>query len=391
MFRYLVFGLISFGLGSLAFADDLSDAIQAYNAAQQGGDRATRISTARDLGTAALTAPERDDTSVLIFEAAKTLIIQGSALDAKEMAAWLEAAEIDENSQIDPIDTNIVIEYVRWAEDPSKSNRQALDDALEIVEPLAPNLLSLMVFQERYVADLEKGNGRALVTSAKAAATHLEPAKTAVGELWSNAVIMSHSAAFNWSTSKESLFDMARHEVALRQLHADMHAEMNEGSVEHPEWINKHMALSETWRLAMDAYFDSDASENRSQRTRRIEEVENILDWESPVRMVHSGEEDLSEALPFCGGEFDMKPKMEYPRRAERQGRVGAVMLSIDVKDGRVSEVEVLAAIPNEGFTDAIIRTVNKWTWMVDEDAVERPCSMDAEGIRLPFTFYFGD
>jgi hypothetical protein len=49
MFRYLVFGLISFGLGSIAFADDLSDAIQAYNAAQQSGDRATRLSTGHSL------------------------------------------------------------------------------------------------------------------------------------------------------------------------------------------------------------------------------------------------------------------------------------------------------------------------------------------------------
>ncbi len=88
-------------------------------------------------------------------------------------------------------------------------------------------------------------------------------------------------------------------------------------------------------------------------------------------------------------GRFDMRPEMEYPRTANRQGRVGAVLLSFDIKDGRVSEAEVLAAIPNEGFAEDSIKTLKKWTWLVDKDADREACGLDAENMRMPFTFVF--
>ena len=104
-----------------------------------------------------------------------------------------------------------------------------------------------------------------------------------------------------------------------------------------------------------------------------------------------AGDEDEPATLPFCAGAFDMKPQMRYPSKALRQGRVGAVLISIDVENGRVSKAEVLAAVPNDGFADAVLETVQKWTWIYDEDASQEPCTRDAQGIRWPFTFLFAD
>lgn len=385
--RIAILIVINLIFSGSVFSQDLSAAIRDYNAAQQSGDRSAKVDAARGLGAAALASPVESDTPILVFEAAQTLTLNGLDSETADLISWLAAESFPDGSAIAQIDVDLLVSYARWRDDPKRSTRNALDEAMIAVAGYEPTLLTLFVFQQRYVSDLESGAFQRLPKSALAAAEHLEPVKHVIGESWSAAAIVAHSAAFNRSTREDALYAMAEHYVALQKLHAEMHKE----GADHPEWINKQIHLSDTWQLAMAAYFDSLATDNRGKKLRRDERLEAILNG-APEDVLTDARHDpvdpaSPERLPLCPGRFDMQPKMEYPSRAARQGRVGAVMLSFEIQDGRPTNAEVLAAIPFEGFADDSIETLNKWTWIVDEGVDQETCGLDHDNIRMPFTF----
>lgn len=392
--RYiLLISLFLLHLGT-AVGEDVSSAIRNYNKAQQGGTRSEILDAARAMGEAALQDPSREDTALIIFEAAQKLAMNGAETDAIDFAIWLESANLPPESPVANEDVSLLVSYIRWSNDKNKDTRKSLDESLDHVAPLEPTLLTVFAFQKRYLFDLNDGSTRILGDSALAAANHLEDIKHLAGESWSSAVIVAHSAAFNWSPNEDEMFRMAEHRVALREIHSAMHA----SSDEHPSWIDEHRVLAETWQLAMHSYFDSQFRESKRKRLRRAERLDAILDGGNETQNAEiqenepglsdgSTEQKDSDSLKLCDGSFDMKPPMRYPRRAIRQGRVGAVMVSVDMKDGRVSNAEILAAIPPNGFADETIETIKKWTWVVDEETAEQPCSLDAQDMRWPFTF----
>ncbi|MEO1660089.1 MAG: TonB family protein [Pseudomonadota bacterium] len=370
-----------------AFAQDLSAAIRDYNAAQESGDPAAKVAAASTLGAAAISAPAREDTPILVFEAVQTLTLNSAQTDTSELIEWLDAATFPEGGPIAQIDVDLLVSYARWTQDPNKASRQAFDEALAAVSKLEPTLLTLFSFQKRYVADLESGALKKLPGSALTAAQHFAPVKHVLGESWSSATIIAHSAAFNRSTEEESLYAMAGHFVELEKIHAEMH----EADTEHPEWVDRQRHLAETWFLAMEAFFQSERANTRGKAVRREERLDGILNWrpEEAARYPGAHEDELQTPgqLPLCAGRFDMKPNMRYPSRAARKGRVGAVLLSFDITNGRVTDAESLAAIPNQGFAEDSIKTLRKWTWIVDEDVDREACGLDAKNVRMPFTF----
>ena len=387
MFRCTILLALYICILGPALSEDLTEAVAAYNKAQQGGNGIDELEAARVLGRAALADQSRSDTETLIFAATQTLALGGAETDAIELANWMDSASYPIDGPVTDADAEVLVSYVRWSVTPNRKTRKALDQALARVRGLEPSLLTLFVFQTRYAFDLESGSLKALSESALDAANHLRPIRDVVGESWSNAAIFAHSAAFNRSTNEASLFNMARHQVDLEALHAEMHQE----SADHPDWINQHLALTETWQMAMRAYFDSNPNESKSSQARRSQTLDDILDQStSPAEHeISDTDYELADSnLPLCDGKFDMTPKLKYPRRALRDGRVGAVMLSIDLNDGYVSDVEILAAIPPGVFAEETIETVKQWTWQIDEGIEADSCSLDAVDIRSPFTFF---
>lgn len=381
-----------------AYADATNDAIRTYNSAKQSGDAAVSIKAAIGLGEAAINDPGRSDQATLVYEAAQSLVIDGANEQAAKFASWLEDNRSPEMSSAVASDIALLNAYLRWLDKPNNRNRRTLDDAMEAMLPEHANMVSVAAFQARYVSDMQRKKWRAARRSAEAAATYMEPIKSVIGEQWSYAVIYANSSRFYYAQNEEPMFNMARHQAALERIHWEWH----EVSDEHPEWINKHRYLAEAWWKAMEAYLESDAPLSRAKIQERKDQVTEILNWYE--RFEASGEmeelkkhyanpdrplddDSATEQLPLCDGEFDMEPKLEYPEDAAEDGLVGAVIISLDLKDGRVAHIKTLAEVPTEGFSKDMIKTIKKWTWKTEDEGLGETCSLDAQGITWPFTF----
>ena len=393
--RHLFFMVFIWTLAVGAAAETTNDAIKAYNSAKTSSDVEARIAAAQNLGESAIMDRDRSDTLTLVFEATQSLALNGAVDKASAFADWLEGAPVTEQGAIRPEDVSLLVSFVRWSDKSNNRNRKDLDVALGRIQLKEPSLLSLIAFRDRYISDMNRGRWNLATQNALATATHLESVKNSVFENWSLAKIHGYSSQFNHSQGADALFNMARHQAELETLHHKWH----KISDDHPEWINQHMNSAKAWTLAIDAYLDSNSSERGKKAQMRSAELSEILDWSSrleptqdtsAVSVEEEGENnDDATRLPFCKGAFNMVPELKYPRRAQRRGLVGAIILSIDVQDGAVTKVESLAAVPDEGFVDDTIEIVKQWTWEKDAEKNSLPCTMDAEGISWPFTFTF--
>ena len=95
------------------------------------------------------------------------------------------------------------------------------------------------------------------------------------------------------------------------------------------------------------------------------------------------GNEDHS----FCKGQFIRPPRSSYPGKAAFRGQVGAVIIGYEFVDGRVSNAEVLASVPFEGFEDQVVNTVSKCRWKRAEAQPEEPCRMSRDNVVQSFVF----
>ena len=106
--------------------------------------------------------------------------------------------------------------------------------------------------------------------------------------------------------------------------------------------------------------------------------------------IAQAGPNDMLPRFPhLCEGSFDEDPEFRYPFNALKSRQNGAVVLRMDLNNGKASNVEVLASIPERTFDNAIISSVRKWTYEPDENAADDgPCEASAKG--LIYTYSFG-
>ena len=388
----VITALIVAGLAASAQAPDINQTISAYNEAVAAGDTAPRVKAAKALGEAALLHPEREDAAILAFEAGQTLCLMSDCSGAAELARFAASKPLP-GDVIRPEDIALLEAYASWSQKPDRQRRKALDDVLDQLAEKDLTTLTLAAFHNRYMKDLSDQDWNEARESAAQAATHFAAFKDVIGEHWSNAAMTSITASFNHDPDPDDLLAMARHHVKLgkiRRAHED-----------EPDWVSNHWFVSEAWQLAMSAYFHSARDRRRSgsrirgpdpeKLDRQVDAIMAELDeaGSSPVLKTSTAEED-PDTLPFCEGTFDMKPGLRYPSGAARRGMFGAVILSVTLDHGEVSDVEVLAAVPNEGFTEDLTRTVEKWTWKTKEGIPGETCRTSHSNLVWPFVFMLG-
>ncbi len=387
--RLSILAIIYLLCAAIASADDVDAAIRSYNAAKSGGDFQSRMETATALGTVAMSADHRSDATLLVFEAAQTLTLNGRYSQALGMVDWMAEQPPVTDTVLRQIDIELLSVYTKWLDSKSNKSRKSFDKVLQKFANADPSLLSLAAFQSRHAHDIEKGRWSAAAVTAHATADHLEPAKSIVGEIWSNAKLNALSAQFNHQRKVETLLEVAKHEAELKMMHRSMHAQ--EG--EHPGWITGQLHRTEAWRLAMTAYFYSSSHRIESKRERLSGQINEVLTLPpSEIEITHAKAATATEkmSLPFCRGSFDMRPALSYPSGAAEKGMYGAIIMSIDVKNGKVSKAKALAAVPSDGFIESAQETIQKWTWKVSDefrDEIGTTCGLDGEDIRLPLTF----
>ena len=127
----------------------------------------------------------------------------------------------------------------------------------------------------------------------------------------------------------------------------------------------------------------------KGPETRSLEDqVHDIYsDTEAPgMRLGPLAMTDESGQLPLCSGHFKKKKWPRYPRMGLR-GMMGTVISQVSVKDGRVDDVRVLAAVPAEGFADETVRALKYWEWVVDDGTPGETCSLNGANLIQQVTF----
>lgn len=378
--RLILAILVSLAFHSLAYAD-VEAAITQYNQASSNGSDMDRISAAKVLGAAVMADPSDGDASLLLYESAWTLCRLENCADAAPIAAFsLTLPEVEGAAPM--IQRQLLSSYVDWKVKDSSRTRKALDAALEATKTAPPSVLSLTAHKARVTRDTIKSDWRSQRKTAAVAAEHLSPIKDITGPLWAEFRQASISSAFLYEPNIEQLYAQAHLEGELKALDYDT-------LPSEQQMIEAYWRAS-TWRLAMDAYFRS-ADSRRKPAPGRIDEILASYGVEKPVPYTTLEEPQIDEEgdvkLPFCPGNFDMDPELQYPRQAERKGMVGAVIAKIEVKDGKVSDVLILGSVPDEAFKALAAETVQQWTWDVSDGEPGITCRADRKNIILPMLF----
>lgn len=374
-------------------SDEMSDAIVAYNEAVSSGGAAARVDAARALGQATLRHPERDDAALLAYEAGQTLCVYAACDGAIPFAEFASSRPLAGDA-VYPSDVALLKAYSAWKDKSHRSTRNALDQALEDVGNEGLTSLSLTAYHNRYIADFKDQNWRQASQTAAQAASHFAPFRSVIGEQWSDASIASIVADFNSRPDTKDVMDMAYHRLELGKIYYTVEDE--------PDWLDGHWYLTDAWQMAMSAYFAYGADSRSGPGVRTPDHkyldarVEEIMDGLSEFRdklpeatdvdsAAEEGEEDTR--LPYCDGTFDMTPELSYPDAAAQKGMFGAVIAQIKVEDRKVTDVEILAAVPSSAFEESAEATIRQWEWQPEGEEPGVTCDPSYRRIILPMAF----
>lgn len=367
-----------------------SEPIAAYNEAVNAGDASLLEPAALELTETAMANPGDDRSTLLAFEGAWSLCRIGQCEDAIAPAEFtLTQPETREHPVMQ--DREVLAAFATWADKQNRRNRKRLDTALEAVTNKTPSLVSLTAFQNRFAHDLQEGDWSRLEDSAGEAARHLEPIGDQVPQVWITARFAEIIGGFSLRRRDDQQEAMVHLEGELYQ----MYYGHEDGEDTAPGWLKDAYWRASAWRLAMSSYFAStDDRRTGSQiggaqglSDRQIDELlAGYMDGVDRVK-TPADEADAEDKRPFCEGKLIQKPRLRYPGKAAFRGQVGAVIVSFRFVEGRVSDIEVLASVPNEGFEDEVVKTVSQWRWERAETQPSEPCRMSRDDVIQTLVF----
>lgn len=354
-----------------AGAEVKQNQIADYNAAILSGDVTTQLAAARELAGAAISDPANSEAPLLAYEAAWTLCRLGECASAIAPAAFAASRDLTVGTP------RILSTYAEWNTRPGRSTLARLRAALAAEADFLPTMISLRAFREVYLADNAEKRFADSVATAELAAAHFSKAEGGgLPEFESEARLVAAVSGFVYRPKLPAMKKMAA-------LAAGLYGQYYRAGEDGPAWMKDHYWQSEAWLYAMQAYFKS-----RSQPSL------NEADWKAlqqaeiaavPARSSHAS----VDTRPLCSGELIQKPALTYPASAKLKGMSGAVIVGFDVEDGALSDFEVLASVPLDGFREKSLETVSQWSWRFTE-APGPHCKTSLDDVVVPLTFWLG-
>ncbi len=337
-------------VSTAAFAD-----IKAYNAAVKAGDYKAAATEAAAIW------PDWDrtkqDTAVLAREFGFASLVAGRYDLAVQLGRFL----VEQGAQLpfpddQPLISAVLYRAADYKAGKSDEKLKALRDALmaRVASP-GVDMTSVISWEALYTGALSAGWQQA-ASDANAAAAFYAREKSVLPRQRS-AQIFSASASFvggrNRSTAgKNDYYD------AMADVHdaivADIEAATPGGKVQL--WPLKWKA--EAWALAMQAYLASTYQQVGSN-------IDTSLDARGLAQPKYAqvAEDPILAGLPFCDGKFEGKA-MRYPVSKEFKGLVGSVIARMETAvDGKVTKVEIMAAVPGDGFASDVSQTLSTWAF----------------------------
>lgn len=349
-------------------ADMPAGTISGFNATLQTNDPSAIVAAAKEMGAVAIAHPEDPQAPVAAFEAANQLCLRGACADAVPMAQFLKG--LAGGAPVSQPELDVLAAYTAW----SASTKGPADDgifqtALTANVAAQPSLLTIAAFETFYARTTQSSDWKTISARAGLAASHLEPVKDLVPDRWATAELLAATAGFN-DTRDFAAYDR------ISDLSAWLQGKRRDEALE--ERLKPLAYEAVAWETALSAFFKSFGNTafsnvDRDGRLRYQTEFDQAkARSEAILARFPTG---TSSEPPFCSGEVVKPPKPKFPSKAARKGYVGAVLLGIDFEDGQVSNVEVLAAIPDDSFAQATLEGMKTFRWKFDEVQEEPGCT----------------
>lgn len=119
-----------------------------------------------------------------------------------------------------------------------------------------------------------------------------------------------------------------------------------------------HKWRAEAWALAIHSYLDSTYAQIGSNISTNLEARSLLQPTMAPVP-----EAGPQAELPLCEGSFTGKP-IRYPAIRAFSGLVGSVIARMETDEtGKVTKVQVVAAVPSEGFGATVEKALSSWSF----------------------------
>ena len=377
--RTLLVVLLSLVVSQFAVADISEDKIIAYNAAvESGADAQEILKASQDLIAEALANPDDTNALLLAYESGVRLCQIGSCKEAQGAAEFVLRADLAENLDYpSEAERKLLSALVGWHVSQTRKTRKELDETLTTLISVEPSILTVNAFEARYQKDIQGGNQRRASKSAKDAVSHMQPIADIIPQSYVNAAFAAAISAFNDDQDVDAMRDMTHLRGWLFQYYATA-----EGPIK--EWSEKLGNHAHAWGLAMGAWYTSTG--NRGLSEQEIDEI--LATYKTDERAAETDDTDDSDALPFCTGRLNMKPRLRYKSGQVQRGFFGAIIAKFDIEDGKVVNAVITASVPEERFEAQALETISKWVWQPDENQVpNNNCRLSGTNIILPMVF----
>ena len=370
---------LALGCVSSVGAQISNESIAQYNEAQKSKDLLALAAAARALVAESVSHSGDPQAAVIAFETAWTLVRLGHAADAQPAIDLLSRLPAD-GEHPSKEDRELLSSFFDWKLEDSVETRRRLDARLEDMSDEKPSLLAVTAYRERYLSAYHARRWREAKQLASAATEHSEPERWKFLSFWSLSRLTELTAEFNARPRLRTLYALTHLEG---QLSVDY---VSFPEAEPPDWFIHVYYTVEAWRRTMQAYFASVRERSLRQSDRRVEEIRSGYRDKAELREEPAKKLDVPDLPPLCEGELSNEPRMKYPPGARRSGKYGAVILLLSLDEGKVSDAEVLASVPDPGFKEEALETVRKWRYVAAADA-EQPCTLSVDQAIVPVIF----
>lgn len=238
------------------------------------------------------------------------------------------------------------------------AERRALREALLARDSAAgADMTSVLAWQALYVGDWNARDLESAQSDAAAAAKFFKRQK-ALLLLQRKAEVAQASAAFLQGRGRITR-GRNNYYSAMADVHDAIVMDINaaptpaqRGSFFEVKWE------AEAWALAIASYLTSSGQQIGSNISADLE-PRRLL---QPDHVQYPEDAAVAER-PVCPGKFEGR-KLFYPASKDFQGLVGSVIARIETDAaGKVTNTEVLAAVPLNSFSDQVVGTVNTWVY----------------------------
>ena len=368
-------------LSQTARADMPAGTVSGFNQAVQSGDPVVIVAAAREMGATAIAHPEDPQAVAAAFEAANQLCLRGACADAVPMVTFLSQRE--ESPPVSQAEFDVLKAFAIWS---ASEGDAAADDAFRAVlaanEAAQPSLLTVSAFEAFYVPATQTSDWDEITSRTGMAASHLKPVRDLVPDRWAIAELLSATADFNENR------DFASYDK-ISDLAAWLRGKRRDEALKAPLRSLDYQAMA--WKAALNSFFRSydNAVATKVKRHGRSKYQDQIDAAEARAEAIlKEFPAGTSDGPPFCSGEVIRPPRPTYPRDAARKGYVGAVLLGLDFEDGEITNIEVLASIPDDAFVQASLDGMKTFRWKFDEEQEDPECTRTKKTAAIyPFQY----